>query len=137
MNYTEAKLKVMREYGFSPRMALEYTMERHYHGYDHDTAKQYAEYSADRYYRERAIDIAERMDRSLVKGYSLSQVTSVMAVLETSVEVAKDVCNLIQYELDWSEATWEEIWRSANDALEALWEGYDWTSNPVTETGTL
>ena len=101
-------------------------MESRYHGHPFSKAEFLAEESSDRFYREHSQTILDSLDREEIKGYSPSHVASVMTVLECEVGVAMQVCKGLETwgDVDWSEATWEEIYENANTMLELLWVGH-------------
>lgn len=140
--YTELMKRAQNEYGFSPRMALEFAMEQRYHGADFTTASQRAVEASERMYRATAQDIMEDLkaerdeNPDKFSGYSIGKLASIMAVLECNLDTAKELnrrestCN----DLDWSEATWEEIYSCMSAHLENYWYDTFSETDRVTET---
>jgi hypothetical protein len=120
--YTSRTIQAQRDYGFSHRKALDYVLHRWYNNCTHEVASYLSEQSADRYHLSQSTEHSLLLTGEMVKGYSRSQLTSVMAVLDCDLGVAKDVCDAFDPAFDWSEATWEEVYAEANATLGMLWE---------------
>lgn len=105
-------------YQFSPVKAKMYHKYRDI-GHGHSVAEEISDELSDDHYRRKSQETISSLTDEQVhgSGFSRSQISSFMTVLECDADTAKKLLAVIDDgSFDWSEATWEEIYLFALSA---------------------